>query len=284
MATAIIDMKNQKLVSIIITTKNEASNIERLLKSIQKQSYKFLEVIVVDNNSADSTKKIAEQFTQKVYDFGPERSAQRNYGAMKSKGNYLFFLDADMELTAGVVKGCVEAMFKDTFLAGLSIAEKSVVTSFWEKIKGYERSFYNESGDVVTDAARFFKRSVFERIGGYDETITGPEDWDLSATLRSKDYKLGWVPNLIFHYEKAPSLFFLFRKKFYYGLRAHKYLSKQKVSTLSPQTIYFLRPVFYKQWKKILTHPILSLSMFLMLFVELTGGGLGYLTGKVKKI
>lgn len=277
-------MKNQKLVSIIITTKNEASNIERLLKSIQKQSYKFLEVIVVDNNSADSTKKIAEQFTQKVYDFGPERSAQRNYGAMKSKGNYLFFLDADMELTAGVVKGCVEAMFKDTFLAGLSIAEKSVVTSFWEKIKGYERSFYNESGDVVTDAARFFKRSVFERIGGYDETITGPEDWDLSATLRSKDYKLGWVPNLIFHYEKAPSLFFLFRKKFYYGLRAHKYLSKQKVSTLSPQTIYFLRPVFYKQWKKILTHPILSLSMFLMLFVELTGGGLGYLTGKVKKI
>ena len=82
------------LVSVIITTKNEQAVIGRLLESIKMQSYPKIEVIVVDNKSADRTKQIAKKYTKLVYNAGPERSAQRNYGAKKAKGDFLFFLDA----------------------------------------------------------------------------------------------------------------------------------------------------------------------------------------------
>ena len=49
------------------------------MKSIQRQTYpaEFLETIVVDNQSSDCTKELALGFTEKVFDVGPERSAQR---------------------------------------------------------------------------------------------------------------------------------------------------------------------------------------------------------------
>lgn len=98
------------LISIIITTKNEARNIENCIKSILGQSYKDLEIIVVDNNSTDRTKEIAKKYTDKVYDKGPERSAQRNFGVAQSGGEYFLYLDADMILSPDVVKECVERL------------------------------------------------------------------------------------------------------------------------------------------------------------------------------
>lgn len=98
------------LVSVIITTRNEEKNIERCLKSIKAQSYPLeeIEIIVVDNNSVDKTKDIAYKCTAKVYDFGPERSAQRNYGVGKSEGKYILYLDADMNLSEKVIEGLEE--------------------------------------------------------------------------------------------------------------------------------------------------------------------------------
>ncbi len=57
-------MDNKPLVSVIITTKNEERNIETCLKSIKNQTYKKIEVIVIDNNSADSTEKISKKYTK----------------------------------------------------------------------------------------------------------------------------------------------------------------------------------------------------------------------------
>src|SRR3989344_698079 len=95
---------DKPLVSVIITTRNEESVIRRLLESVKKQSYLNIEIIVVDNYSNDSTVKIAKQFTKMVFQKGPERSAQRNFGADKSSGDYLLFLDADMELSPTVIE------------------------------------------------------------------------------------------------------------------------------------------------------------------------------------
>src|SRR5579864_2007469 len=100
-------MSNLPLVTAIITTKNEESRIENCLKSISNQTYKPVEIIVVDNNSTDRTKEIAKKHTGKIYDKGPERSAQRNYGSKMAKGKFLLFLDADMQLQPGIIKECV---------------------------------------------------------------------------------------------------------------------------------------------------------------------------------
>lgn len=277
-------MKKKDLVSVIITSKNEEDVIDDLLKSVIKQSYKNIEVILVDNHSTDNTLKIAKRFKKvKIYQYGPERSAQRNYGAKKSHGHYLLFLDVDMKLSPKVIEKCLEVASSNKNIGGVTIPEQSVAFSFWEKVKAFERSFYNEKGDSITDAARFFKKNVFEKAGGYDETITGPEDWDLPETIRELGYKITRVNEKIYHKERVVSLFVLFKKKFYYGLHAHKYLAKHNIPIVSPKTVYFLRPLFYRSWRRLLLHPLLALGMIIMLFTQTLGGGLGYVIGRIIK-
>ncbi len=277
-------MNKVRLASVIITTKNEEEVIEKLINSIKHQTFKKVEVILVDNNSEDKTVEIAENLGVKIYNWGPERSAQRNLGARKSKGGYLLFIDADMELSQNVIKECFALCESDKKIGGVVVPEESRANTFWEKVKAFERSFYNDNGDEITDAARFFKKAAFDKVGGYDEEITGPEDWDLPETIKKAGYKIGRIKSKIYHYERIKSLFEVACKKYYYALRAHKYLSKQNISVFSPKTVYFLRPVFYKNFDKIISHPILSAGMFIMLTVELFGGGIGYLTGRLKKI
>ncbi len=277
-------MEKQSLVSVIITTKNEEQVIGRLLNSVNQQTYNNFEVILVDNHSSDETVNIAKNMGAKVKEWGPERSAQRNLGAKVSRGQYLLFLDADMELSPSVLKECIEVCRENEGTGGVIIPEESKATNYWERVKAFERSFYNEKGDEVTDAARFFKKEAFEKAEGYDEAITGPEDWDLPENIKKKGYRIGRAESVIYHHERIGSPLQIARKKYYYALRAHRYLAKQKISTFSPKTIYFLRTVFYKRFDKILTSPILSIGMFIMLTIELFAGGLGYTIGRIKKL
>ena len=103
-----------------------------------------------------------------------------------SEGEYLLFLDADMELTADTLRKCIKAMKKNKDIGAIALSEESIATRFWEKVKAFERGFYSKTGDRQTDAARFFRRKAFLKAGGYDETITGPEDWDLPETIYKK--------------------------------------------------------------------------------------------------
>lgn len=273
-----------ELVSVIIPCRNEESVIGRLLMSIRSQTYSKVEIIVVDNNSTDRTKEIAKEFTKNIYNIGPERSAQRNYGAKKGKGDYLLFLDADMELTDNVVQECMVILKNNPTIGAISIPEKSIAKTFWEKIKAYERSFYNLEGDSTTDAPRFFSRALFNRCGGYDTSITGPEDWDLRNTILRLGYQIDRVSAIIYHYERISSLHDLLKKKYYYALKTHRYLSKHKISLMSSDTIYFMRPVFYRNFDRLITHPILSVGMIVVLSFELLVGSLGYLVGKIKRL
>lgn len=275
---------NNQLVSVIVTTKNEEKNIGRLLNSIKKQTYFPIEIIVIDNSSIDDTQRVARQFTRKVYNYGPERSAQRNFGIIKSTGIFFIFLDADMEITPNVIKDCIDAISKDKKIGAVVIPEQSIAQTFWEKTKAFERSFYVEEGDNTIEAARFFKKEAYTKAGGYDESITGPEDWDLSETVKDLGYKIYRIKSKIFHYEKINSLFNLAQKKFYYALRSHRYIQKRGMSMIGPKTIYFLRPIFYNNWKKLISDPVLTIAMLIMFIFELGGGAIGFLIGKFKKI
>ncbi len=61
-------------------------------------------------------------------------------------------------------------------------------------------------------------------------------------------------------------------------------MEKHKISSVNAKTLYFLRPVFYQQWRKYIQHPLLACGMIVMLTMELGGGGLGFMTGKIKKL
>lgn len=268
------------LVSAIITTKNSADTMEELLKSLKKQTYKNIEIIVVDNNSKDKTVDISKKYTKLVFNKGPERSAQRNYGVKKSKGKYLLILDSDMILTKKVVKECVDKIEnKKVKIGEVVIPEKSFGIGFWAKAKAFERKI-NE-GQNYFEAARFFTKKIFNEFKGYDTKLTGPEDWELPQRI-AKKYKMERIRSYILHNEGHPTLYKLAKRKYYYGLSVDKYLKKQNINVVSPRTVYFLRPAFYKNWKLLIKKPILTSGMFFMLFVESFGGLLGYLKGKTQ--
>ena len=107
------------VVSVIVTTKNEDRNIGACLESVVQQSMLPLEMIVVDNYSEDKTAEIALEYGAKVFELGPERSAQRNYGVEKAQGKYILYLDADMHLSPDVLKDCVNRCEADIEISGI---------------------------------------------------------------------------------------------------------------------------------------------------------------------
>lgn len=270
---------SKPLVSVIITTRNSSKTIEELLVSIKDQSYTNIEIVLVDNHSTDETVPLTKKYTTKVFNKGPERSVQRNWGASKSRGKYLFFLDSDMVLTKSVVAECVEMMEaknqKD--IGGLIIPERSFGDGFWVQAKILERKIHE--GREYFEAARFFSKRIFQEVGGYDEHLTGPEDWELPERISQK-YTIKRIKGYIKHNEGRHTLIGLAKKKYYYGLSAHKYLQKHRKSLINPRTIYFLRGGFYTNWRVVFSDPLLYLGMWLMLIAETAGGGLGYLIGR----
>lgn len=89
------------LVSIIIPVYNVRDYLEECVESVIKQSYENLQIILVDDGSTDGSEKICDLFKNKdprIEVFHKENgglSDTRNFGILKSKGEYLFFLDSD---------------------------------------------------------------------------------------------------------------------------------------------------------------------------------------------
>ena len=98
------------LVSVIIPSRNSEHTIADCLRSVFLQSYRPIEVIVVDCFSTDSTKQIAQKMGALVLSHGGGRSAQKNFGAKFANGEYLYFVDADYKLDPNVISTSVKAM------------------------------------------------------------------------------------------------------------------------------------------------------------------------------
>lgn len=262
------------LVSIIIPAFNEQRNIERLLKSIKKQSYRSIETIVVDDGSSDATVEVSKRFTSKVYkEKHAERSAQRNFGASKARGNYLLFLDADMELTKNVIKDCVEVAESHDFRA-IVIPERTVGKEFVQNVRKFEREMYE--GDPTIELARFFERKVFFEFGGYDLKLTGPEDYDLPYRIGEK-YKIGRSKEYILHHEEKLTLGKLLKKKFYYASRGALYAQKHPELIPIQGTIIF-RKAYLRHWKKFLNDPFIGLAFICVRLLETVWAITGYIS------
>ncbi len=214
------------LVSVIVTTKNNADTLQACLRSIMSQSYESIELIVVDNNSTDETVEIAKRFTDLVHTKGPERSAQRNFAASIATGKYILIIDSDMELSSLVVRDCVKTADSDT--KALIIPEESFGEGFWAQCKAFERSFYH--GIDWIEAPRFFEKNLYQKVGGYDESIVGGEDWDLHNRIK-QNTNVGRINELIQHNEGALTLKEIVRSRKYYAKGFTSYLAKPSVKT-----------------------------------------------------
>ena len=267
MALSSAQMPSHPTVSVVITTKNEEKNIENCLRSLGSQTFKNIELIVVDNFSEDNTVDVAKKYTTKVYSKGPERSSQRNYGARLAIGEYLLYLDADMILSPNVIEECVEKCEREGVDA-LYIPERIVGEGFWVKVRDFERSFY--TGTVI-DAVRFVRKNLFEQVKGFDEALIGPEDWDFDRRIR----KIGRteIINAAFYHNESPfNVKRYLEKKAYYTDGIQRYIKKWGLD--DPETKrqigvrYRLVAVFVEKgrWKKLIRHPLFSIAMYWLRF------------------
>jgi glycosyltransferase involved in cell wall biosynthesis len=280
-------MKSQvenPLVSVIITTKNEEDYLAFCLESLKKQSYGKVEIIVVDNGSSDKTVSIAITMGVKVYQKGPERSAQRNFGAKISKGEILIFLDADMELEKDVVKECVEEM-SDMEIMALIIPERSVGQGFWSQCKAFEREFY--LGVNWIEAARCYREKAFVSVGGYDENLTGPEDYDFDQRVRRKfgEKAFSRCRAMIIHNEGKIIFREQLAKKFKYGFQMCRYVSKIENTDFGNKQMNIAGRfrLFFADFRKPLSRPLLMLGVIILKLGEFIALGLGAVWGKINQ-
>jgi glycosyltransferase involved in cell wall biosynthesis len=268
---------NNPRVSIIVPTYNSSSTIRDCLDSIKKQTYDNVELIIVDNNSKDNTKDIAKEFTDRVFNQGPERSAQRNLGVKEASGEYVLIIDSDMNLSPQVVEQCVNEFQKDASIKGLVIPEESFGEGFWAQCKKLERSFY--VGVPWMEAARAFSRVTYLSLGGYDESMVSGEDWDLSQRVE-KEGRLGRINAYISHNEGKLSLIKTLKKKYYYAKKFKDYTSKNKeTSNVGNQTGVISRyKLFFSKPGKLFRNPITGIGMLTMKTLEFGFGAFGLIT------
>jgi len=274
-------MKNP-LVSVLIPTKDSADFLIKCLESIQKQTYKNIEVVVVDNFSTDQTEQVCKNFKAKYYKKGPERHAQRRYAVEKASGRCLLFVDTDMILEPKLISECVSITMNDEKAKAIIIPEVSIGrNNFWTKCKIFEKSFYH--GCDQTESPRFICKKVYKKLGGHDANMISLEDFDLAKRLKSLDIEIKRTKSVFYHDEGYMTLKKQFQKKYYYGTHAHQYVKKHGKASIIKH-IYFFRPAFYRNIPKMLKRPILTFGMSLLLFSGLIGGSLGYLKKTLSKI
>jgi glycosyltransferase involved in cell wall biosynthesis len=272
---------NLPFVSVIVTTKNNHATLEACLQSIQSQTYKNLEIVVVDNDSSDDTKDIARQFTNSVYNKGPERSTQRNYAVDVAKGNYVAIIDSDMELKPEVIAACVNFVSANPQTGGVIIPEESFGLGFWAQCKRLERSFY--VGNDTIEAARFYRRDLYRQVGGFDIEMVSGEDWDLSRRIQ-KLAPIGRIDQFIMHNEGRLRLGRTLQKKYYYAGLARGFLQKNQVNTMTSKEGPLARyKLFFSRPGHLFKNPIVGVGMLFMKTCEYAAGAAGYFLGKPKE-
>jgi len=271
---AATDHKTTPLVSVVVTTRNSGAFLRACLESARRQDYPHREVVVVDNGSTDATMAIAHELADIVLTGGPERSAQRNAGIRAAHGDWVAIVDADMVLDPDVVSSCVAAATASGARA-VHIPEVSFGAGFWSRCRAFERSFYLH--DPIVTAARFFDRARLLELGGYDESLTGGEDWDMSMRA-SEDGQVVFSKGVIRHDEGRPTLPVLFAKRYYYARSWPAFVRKHGSAALARLTP--ARRALWRNVGRMVLHPVLGSGVIVMKSVESAGALLGMMNAR----
>ena len=241
------------LVSVIVPTKNSSVTLAKCLDSIINQTFKDVEIIIVDNYSSDATLDIARKYTNKIFLSGPERSLQMNYGVEKACGKYIYRVDSDFVLDSNIIEDAVRLAELNNY-AGIIIHNTSDETiSYWSKVRKFERDMYLL--DDLKVAIRFIRKDAFLSLGGFDITMVAGEDYDLHNRLIKK-YSIGRVIPKETHIGEYKSIKEVAQKHYYYGKSIAHFLEKNKfrgIKQISP-----FRAIYIKQYRRFFRHPSLA--------------------------
>lgn len=194
-------------ISVIIPSFNGAETLKFTLDALNRQSNLDFEAILVLDGSIDESFELVKGFTPLFRHFfileqpNGGRSNARNNGARKANGNILLFLDDDIEIECDVVnkhrllhEGRNDAViigtvypnrnrFKGPFAQYLYRAYHSFISSIADKR-------IDRSNFYFTSAHFSLSRTVFESVGGFDETLSDAEDLAFAISILDRDVSI----------------------------------------------------------------------------------------------
>ena len=223
--------EGKPLVSILIPNKDQKETLDQCLKSIEEHTdYENYEIIIIENNSTE--KETFEYYKRirnpkiRVIEWKDEfnYSAINNYGVRNAKGEYLLFLNNDIEVIHSdwlreMLSNCqreevgavgVKLYYPDNTVqhAGVIVGIGGVAGSVFVGLKrgytGYmHRASIQQNLSAVTAACMMVKKSVFEEVGGFEEKLkVAFNDIDFCLKIREKGYLIVYDPYVeLYHYE-----------------------------------------------------------------------------------
>jgi len=182
--------------SIIIPTYNSERTIAQLLDSIYRQTFKDFEVIVVDDNSSDSTRDILAGYPVRAVTLRKNRGPAyvRNHGARQAEADTLVFFDSDVILYEDVMMRFHER-FKDGAIKVLlgMYAEEPANKGFISEFKALQEQIWysripEDKAAPFTAYAGAIRKNIFMDINGFNEDYSDAdvEDYEFSIDLLKK--------------------------------------------------------------------------------------------------
>jgi glycosyltransferase involved in cell wall biosynthesis len=189
------------LVSIIIPSYNYDKYIDQTIINLCEQSYKNIEIIIVDDGSTDDTEKVVRSFIEKdarvkyFYQENKGLSAARNFGIEKSSGQYMQFLDADDLISKEKLKYQINHFLSDETL-DISYTRAFYFTDenpnklyktldltneeWMPKLIGDKLSTVKAlfSYNIMPVNAALVKRSIINKVGLFNKSLKSLEDWE----------------------------------------------------------------------------------------------------------
>ncbi len=224
-------VEGEPLISVVIPNKDGKNTLRRCLASLQKSTWKNYEIVIAENNSTDPAtfdyyKELEADPRIRVVGWeGPfNYSAINNYAVRFAKGEYLLFLNNDVEVISpqwmeemlmfaqrqdvgGV--GAMLYYFDDTVQhAGVILGTGGIADHAHKYFRrgrfGYMgRLTYAQDVSAVTAACMLVPRRVFEEVGGFDESFAVAfNDIDFCMRIRETGRLIVWTPHAeLYHYE-----------------------------------------------------------------------------------
>ncbi|MBQ2665983.1 MJ1255/VC2487 family glycosyltransferase [Methanobrevibacter sp.] len=178
------------ILSIIIPTYNEEEYLPVLLESIKKQDFSDYEIIVADANSTDKTREIAESYGCKIVDGGLP-AVGRNNGAKAAKGEYLLFLDSDLELTDDYLRNVIYEFRMERL--GIAITQMKPMSNKIEDqiFHEFANYFMISIEKIKPHGAGCYgiiaRKELHDECGGFNEDLNFGEDTDYIERLAKKE-------------------------------------------------------------------------------------------------
>lgn len=217
-------------LSVIIPCYNAAETIaDQLDALVGQQCSEPWEILVVNNRSTDNALEVIESYRQQLPNLRIIEASEKqgtayalNVGARAATGETLLFCDADDVVGEGWVAAMAQALSKYDFVSGPFEIEKLNQSSLQmnrvnpqpDGIQEYTNPPYLPHAGGGNMGV---KRSVFEAVGGFDESMAGLFDTDFCWRVQLAGTELHAVPNAILHVRYRDTRYGVFKQARHYG-------------------------------------------------------------------